>query len=214
MERSHELVKRNVLLVLAGACFALSCSGSDASGSPGTNTDASAGSGGQSASTGGASAGGAASGGSSASGGAGGVTAGAGGMTSGGAGAGGSATGGAAGSNGTGGSATGGSGSCGGTQCRVPAELCVAHRTVGGGMLLPDAGRCPAGTHVEGTSRQYCAADYAYECVDLVGCNPGSISCSCGGAICPSRYPACSDPTPNRVGLDPVAQLVCELLAP
>jgi hypothetical protein len=138
-------------------------------------------------------------------------------------------SGGAGGSGGAGsdaGSATGGAGGRGGTdagqsrcgnQSCGTTEVCVAYRTIGGGLITPtDAGRCPNGSHGEpgGPSGSHCAADYGYRCVPLVGCAGTDVRCSCATGTCPSGFFACSDPSAATVALDPAAQLICQQLAP
>jgi hypothetical protein len=142
-----------------------------------------------------------------------------------GTGGGGSGSGGAGGAGGVGGT-TGVGGSdhaCVGTTCAA-SEVCIAYRTVGGGLVEPDAnGDCPDGSHPEPVAgSEYCVADFAYQCVELVGCSGTTpVTCACaqprggdGMGTCPMVYSACADPQPDTSWLDPVAQLICEQQAP
>jgi len=198
------------------ACLALSCGDSDRSGRAGSPIEDAGAPDGASAAAGGSSAGGSSSG-------AGGAASGSGGRAG--------STGGTAtstgghpadagntdgGSPGSGGSTPEGGAECGAQACAA-AEVCIARRVVGGGILFPDdSGACPAGSHPEpiGISNTICASDYTYQCVPLMGCSPGAVQCSCAAGTCPQGYGACSDPSPSRVELDPAAMLVCELQAP
>lgn len=189
-------MKQSLAWAILGTVWALACSSSGGDGARGTSiTDA--GSGGALGSTGG--------------------------MT---------ATGGAIGSGGTrsstGGSSAGGSGGgsgkmCGAVTC-TGAQVCVAHRTVGGAYIPVDGGyKCPTGTHLEplGGTPEHCVADFTYDCLDLPGCTPTEVSCHCGTSsiadtmfTCPMAYPACSLPTKGTPWLAPSAQLICEQDAP
>ena len=225
-------MKRSFAFTFVGALSASACSGSESgvsSGASGGAPDASVASGGNGTSSGGRSTGtggrNTGGGGSSSTGGLGGATGGA----SSGTGGGGSgaadassSSGGTSGSGGAGGGSGGngandaGSGSCGGDTCAAT-EVCVAYRTIGGGMIRPnDAGTCPPGSHVEQPSspNPHCAADFRYRCVPLVGCAGADVRCSCATGTCPSQYFACSDTGPAWVHLDPVAELICQQLAP
>jgi hypothetical protein len=235
-------MKRSLAFAFAAASLASACSSSESgsagpSGSTGGNSDASVASGGNGTSTGGRSAGsggrsGATGGTSSGSGGAqvGGGGTGTGGSTGSGSsgGAAGKGTGGSTGSGGNGGSGgtnvgsggnttnDAGPGSCGKETCTA-SEVCVAYRTIGGGLIYPtDAGKCPPGSHVEpgGPFNSHCAADYRYQCVPLVGCAGADVRCSCATGTCPSQYFSCSDPSSGTIALDPSAQLICQQLAP
>jgi hypothetical protein len=105
--------------------------------------------------------------------------------------------------------------------------VCVAYRTVGGGLIFPDAsGNCPDGSHSEpasfGDAGAYCVADFAYQCVQLEGCFGGApVNCACAmqniadtAGTCPTGYAHCSNPSSAYIGLDPAAQLICEQQAP
>ena len=109
----------------------------------------------------------------------------------------------------------GGSGkSCDAAKC-TSAQICVAYRTVGGGLIPPDAGACPDGTHVEPLGAgESCQQDYVYKCVPRSGCAANAVSWACGSASCAPPYSACSDPESGEVALDPSARLVCQQLAP
>ena len=75
------------------------------------------------------------------------------------------------------------SGACGGSSCAA-AEICLRQRTLGGVFLPPDdAGMCPVGRHVEGSS---CVADYSYRCVARPTC--AAADCACLGTLCPSSF--------------------------
>jgi hypothetical protein len=208
-------------LAVAVALASVSCGNSETA--PASDAGAHAGgssAGGSSAGTGGSNTGGtiAGTGGSNTGGtraGTGGATTGTGGASSGGVG--GRSAGGAnaAGSGGEGaGGANAGGKSCDGAKC-TSAQICIAYRTVGGGLIRADAGACPDGTHVEPLgAAEFCQRDYSYKCVTRAGCSAAAVSCACGSAACASPYPACSDPESGDASLDPSAQLVCQQLAP
>ena len=118
------------------------------------------------------------------------------------------------GSGGAAGTAGGSSADCHGTTCQ-PSQACIAYRTVGGVQLIPDAGGCPVGKHLEGGS---CQADFAYRCADLNGaCKDQPVSCACAQpptnspGVCPVGYQSCSAPGSDS---DPSATLVCQALVP
>jgi hypothetical protein len=136
------------------------------------------------------------------------------------------AGGGAGASSGTGGSGGAASRDCAGTTCS-DTDVCVAYRTLGGGIIEPDAnGDCQTGSHPEpasfADSGMYCVANFAYRCVPLSGCLRGApVNCECAmlniadtGGTCPTGYSSCTDPAPNTPGLDADAQLICQQLAP
>lgn len=73
--------------------------------------------------------------------------------------------------------------SCGSATCAA-SEICLRQRTLGGAFLPPDdAGMCPAGRHVEGSS---CVADFSYRCVARPTCT--TVDCACLSALCPSSF--------------------------
>jgi len=116
------------------------------------------------------------------------------------------------GGGGTGGSTGGGSGSC--NACTAT-QACVAYRTIGGVLIVPEAGVCPGGRHLEGN---VCQTDFAYKCADLHGACAGQpVSCACAQpptnspGVCPVGYGSCSAPSPS---VDAAAQLICQQLAP
>jgi hypothetical protein len=195
-----------IFLAVAPACsgsnnFASGSSGVDGSKAGGSNTGGSSGhtggsnTGGSSGHTGGSNAGGSNAGGSNAGG---------------------------SGATGGGGAGGGTNKACVGATCTAT-QVCVAYRTVGGGRLQPDGGKCPPGSHVEalGGAGAYCAADFAYKCAELVGCFQGNVTCACAtlnindtAGTCPTGYPACSDPKPGTAWLNSSAQLICEQQVP
>ncbi len=115
------------------------------------------------------------------------------------------------GTSGAGGSSSGATHACTGQTCGAT-QACIAFRTVGGPIVVPDpdAGACPDGQHMEGLT---CAADFSYECVELHGaCANQPLACACAQpsavavGVCPVGYGYCSEP-----GSDVAAQLICEL---
>lgn len=209
-------------MVIPALLFSLSCSSTDSSnaspdGSAANGTGGGAvGSGGRNGTGGATGSGGHSSGGTNGSSGGAigtGGHAGSGGNT---AGSGGTGNGDAGPDSGDAGSGEGGPvGSCGGHSCKS-GEVCVASRTVGGGLIFPEAGLCPTGSHVEkiaGSGTRFCAADYDYACRTLVGCTGTAVSCTCGASTCPVAY-SCVDPQPGAPSLDPSAELVCEERVP
>ncbi len=91
-------------------------------------------------------------------------------------------------------------GACGGRTCAT-GEICLRQRTLGGAFLPPDdAGMCPTGRHVEGSS---CVADFSYRCAARPTCT--TADCACLGALCPASF-MCR-------GADATV-LTCEQLAP
>jgi hypothetical protein len=111
---------------------------------------------------------------------------------------------------GAGGAGAGGSNSaCGSATCD-PDQTCVAHRRVGGAPILPNAGSCPIGKHVEGNT---CVNDFAYACAALVDCAMPSATCQCAEASTCGYTDGCL--LPNKAAwLDTDADLVCEQHAP
>jgi hypothetical protein len=220
MNRST-LLWLGISLAAAPACsgsnnFASGPSGADGS-TGGSNTSGSSGhtggsnAGGSSGHTGGSNAGGSNAGGSNV-----------GGSNVGGSNAGGSNAGGSGAIGGGGGAGGGTSKECVGATCTAT-QVCVAYRRVGGGLLQPDGGKCPSGSHVEplGGAGAYCAADFAYKCAELVGCFQGKVTCACAtinindtAGTCPTGYAACSDPKPDTTWLNSSAQLICEERVP
>jgi hypothetical protein len=126
-----------------------------------------------------------------------------------------SGAGGTGGAGGTRGGADGGTKKCDGTIC-TKAQVCIAYRAVGGGLIVPDAGRCPTGMHVEprvGASA-LCERDYAYRCGVVTGCSESVVSCACASVGTCDMYSSCVDPRPAAIDLDPSAQLICETRVP
>jgi hypothetical protein len=114
--------------------------------------------------------------------------------------------------SGAGGQGSGGQGStdCAGSTCNA-SQTCVAYRTVGGTVDLPDQNNhCPTGRHLEGN---YCLSDFAYTCAELTGCAAPANTCRCAANTACANTTVCSLPTASA-WLDPAAELVCQLLAP
>jgi len=96
--------------------------------------------------------------------------------------------------------------------------VCIGSRRVGGGLIYPDAGTCPSGSHVEvQAGRRTCEQDYSYECVPLVGCAQTAVKCACAETssthICP-QFSRCRDPSSADTTLSADAALICEELVP
>jgi len=105
----------------------------------------------------------------------------------------------------------GGSGhDCVDTTCGA-AQSCVAYRTVGGAIDLPDThGMCAAGEHLEGDR---CEADFSYTCAELTGCSALSASCRCAPTTKCAHTNSCRTPSASA-WLDASTELVCEQQVP
>ncbi len=111
---------------------------------------------------------------------------------------------------GAGGAGAGGSSAaCVGMTCGA-GQTCVAHRTVGGAQIPPDAGSCPAGRHVENST---CRNDFAYTCAALTGCAMPAATCQCAAASKCGYTDGCILPY-KAAWLDADADLICEQHAP
>ena len=103
---------------------------------------------------------------------------------------------------------------CGESTCGAD-EVCIAYRTVGGALLLPDEdGNCPEGSYSSGGSAAHCIREWAYECRELEGCERDAIDCDCGRGMCPSGHDSCHEAGAGDEHLSSDAVLTCELLAP
>ena len=89
-------------------------------------------------------------------------------------------------------------------------ESCVAHRTIGGALLPPDADGCPEGRHLE---NQRCQTDFAYTCAPLIGCIDDADTCRCALQTSCAYATNCKAPY-TAEWLDTDAEVVCEVLAP
>ena len=71
-------------------------------------------------------------------------------------------------------------------------STCVATGTEGGSHHAPnDAGVCPAGRHLSGSS---CENDLSYTCMTIpAGCG-GTVSCACASSLCPTLH-SCQEPS-------------------
>ena len=118
--------------------------------------------------------------------------------------------GGGGGGSGGGGSAGGASTtSCAGAMCASD-EFCVAYRTIGGAVVMPDPnGNCPARSHAESN---YCLTDYSYTCGTQNSCTSSDVNCACAASACPAGH-MCSQPASSS-WLDTSARLVCQQFAP
>lgn len=99
-----------------------------------------------------------------------------------------------------------------GTESCTAGEVCVAYRTVGGALFVPDQnGMCPAGRHVEGDR---CEPDFGYTCAPLSQCTSLGTSCHCAsGSRCASDNACRVAPQPSTDVL-PEALLICEQQVP
>lgn len=122
------------------------------------------------------------------------------------------------GSGGNAGSAQGGSSGTRTVDSGVPGcrqcplgSLCVEHQTVGGALMLPDAGRCPDGRILSPGPRPTCDLPPSYECETLPSeCmnapgTPALAHCVCARSLCPAGN-QCTDVSPTL--------MKCTLLAP
>jgi hypothetical protein len=117
-------------------------------------------------------------------------------------------------SSGAGGGGGGATRDCNGSTCTAT-QACIAYRTEGGAIRLPDAGACPTGESLAGSM---CVPDFGYKCVELNGaCQNQAVACACAAphgndlGVCPPGYSSCSEPGATE---DTVAQLYCQQLVP
>jgi hypothetical protein len=103
----------------------------------------------------------------------------------------------------------GGNAACVGVTCGA-GQTCVAHRTIGGAQIPPDAGTCPTGKHVENNT---CRNDFGYTCSALVGCAMPAPTCQCAEASKCGYTDGCILPY-KAAWLDTDADLICEQHAP
>jgi hypothetical protein len=90
-----------------------------------------------------------------------------------------------------GGGGAGGSGGASGAMTCSPAcgggSVCVGTGTEGGAVIFPnDAGVCPSGSHLAGST---CQRDLSYACMPVpAACGGGAATCACASTLCQSGH--------------------------
>ena len=83
----------------------------------------------------------------------------------------------------------GGAAASGATTCSPACgggSVCVGTGTEGGAVIFPDdAGVCPSGTHLAGSS---CQRDLSYACMPIPFACGGAVTCACASTLCPSGH--------------------------